>query len=340
VDPTDNFFTDVSRELQHGGLPFLIPCPNAQAKVGRNRDKFIVSPSAKSQEDLRMYRFLGQLMGMSIRTGVLLTLDLPSFVWKSLLGRPLNADDLLGIDQAFHGTLLFLKYCSREDLEGKDRKIFEKFQIPLSDKSIHLLVKHGDEIEVTYDNREEYVRLAEHARLNESKLQLEAMRKGVCDIIPEPILNLLTWQDLEWRVSGRPKIDIKLLKRHTEYSGVTENAHHIAYFWHVLQNFTQEERRAFIRFAWGQERLPSTDQEFIRTATRMLIKPYMGSGDPDSAFPKADTCFFNFMLPAYTSPEILRERLLFAIRTDADSMNADPPQQDDLNNGQDPFGLM
>jgi len=62
----------------------------------------------------------------------------------------------------------------------------------------------------------------------------------------------------------------------------------------------------------------------------MLIKPYTGSGEPDSVFPKADTCFFNFMLPAYSSLEILRERLLIAIRTDADSMNADLPQQDEF----------
>uniref|UniRef100_A0A6B2L0G6 HECT domain-containing protein n=1 Tax=Arcella intermedia TaxID=1963864 RepID=A0A6B2L0G6_9EUKA len=326
--PYRQFFTDVSRELQQGGLPFIIPCPNAQTKLGKNRDKFIASPNAKSDEELRMYRFLGQLMGMSVRTGVLMILDLPSFVWKPLLGRSLNSEDLHSIDQSFYGTLQFLKHCSKEDLEGKDRKFFEKFEISLSDKSTHLLIKNGNNMDVTYQNKDQYIKFAEAARLNESKLQLEAMRKGLCDIIPEPLLNLLTWQDLEWRVTGRPKIDIKLLKRHTEYSGVSENAHHIVFFWHVLHSFTQEERRAFIRFAWGQERLPATDLEFTRTGTRMLIKPYTGKGDPDAAFPKADTCFFNFMLPAYTSAEILKDRLLFAIRTDADSMNADQPQDD------------
>jgi len=95
------------------------------------------------------------------------------------------------------------------------------------------------------------------------------------------------------------------------------------FFWDVLESFNQEERRAFLRFAWAQERLPANDQEFERTRTRFLIKQFSGIGDPDQAFPKADTCFFNLMLPEYSSSEILRERLLYAIYTDADSMNGD-----------------
>lgn len=60
----------------------------------------------------------------------------------------------------------------------------------------------------------------------------------------------------------------------------------------------------------------------------MLIKPFTGVGDPNKAFPKADTCFFNLMLPAYTTKQILREKLLYAIFTDADSMNGDEIQPD------------
>lgn len=66
--PYRQFFTDVSKELKEV-LPLLIPCPNAQAKVGKNRDKYINNPSCNSRIHLKMYRFLGQLMGMAIRTG-------------------------------------------------------------------------------------------------------------------------------------------------------------------------------------------------------------------------------------------------------------------------------
>lgn len=61
--PYRQFFTDISKELQ-GVLPLLIPCPNAQSKVGNNRDKWILTPSCDSSLHLTMYEFLGRLMGM------------------------------------------------------------------------------------------------------------------------------------------------------------------------------------------------------------------------------------------------------------------------------------
>lgn len=62
----------------------------------------------------------------------------------------------------------------------------------------------------------------------------------------------------------------------------------------------------------------------------MMIKPFSGLADPNAAFPKADTCFFNIMLPEYTNQRVLRERLIYAIYTDSHSMNADEPQEDEL----------
>jgi hypothetical protein len=116
--PYRQFFTDVSKELQ-GQLPLLVPCPNAQAKIGENRDKFVFAPGRDSALDMAMYEFLGVLMGCALRTGgtlpaslslslslslrlsflalshsVLLTLDLPSFVWKPLVGLPPEREDL------------------------------------------------------------------------------------------------------------------------------------------------------------------------------------------------------------------------------------------------------
>ncbi len=117
-------------------------------------------------------------------------------------------------------------------------------------------------------------------------------------------------------------------QRHTEYSNTSPDAPHIQFFWQVLQELSQEDRRKFVRFAWAQERLPADDQEFQRTQTRMLVKPFMGVTNPDATFPKADTCFFNIMLPEYSSISVLRDKLLFAIRN-TDSMDADtrPEQQ-------------
>lgn len=45
------------------------------------------------------------------------------------------------------------------------------------------------------------------------------MRKGLATLIPEPLLNCFSGEDIEIYVCGRPKVDVLLLKRHTKYSG-------------------------------------------------------------------------------------------------------------------------
>ena len=54
-----------------------------------------------------------------------------------------------------------------------------------------------------------------------------------------------------------------------------------------------------------------------------MIKPAVTSKHGDGALPKADTCFFNLELPNYSTKERMKERILLAIHTDCDSMNAE-----------------
>jgi hypothetical protein len=47
---------------------------------------------------MKMLEFLGALIGMSVRSGILMSLSLPSFVWKQLTGEDVTLNDLSGID--------------------------------------------------------------------------------------------------------------------------------------------------------------------------------------------------------------------------------------------------
>mgnify|MGYP000966241846 FL=1 len=70
---------------------------------------------------------------------------------------------------------------------------------------------------ISFDARVEWAELVEKTRLNEFKKQAEAIRKGLCLIVPEGVLNLLTWRELETIVCGKPILDIDLLKENTVY---------------------------------------------------------------------------------------------------------------------------
>lgn len=75
----------------------------------------------------------------------------------------------------------------------------------------------------------------------------------------------MSYQELQEWVYGKKTIDFGLLKRHTIYApGFAEaQAQAIAWFWEVLNEMNQEDRRKFVRFCYAQSTLPS-DEEFDR----------------------------------------------------------------------------
>lgn len=64
---------------------------------------------------------------------------------------------------------------------------------------------------------------------------------------------MVSYQELEEWIYGKKTIDVELLKRHTEYaqgSGGSGSAE-IEWFWEILKEMTQEDRRKFIRFCFA-----------------------------------------------------------------------------------------
>jgi hypothetical protein len=58
-------------------------------------------------------------------------------------------------------------------------------------------------------------------------------------VIPVSALYLWTEFEVERLVCGRPTIDVEMLRRHTQYSGLTGEEPHVQYFWQVLTEFGQ-----------------------------------------------------------------------------------------------------
>lgn len=77
--------TQICSELYNGAVPLLIPCPNKRVDVGNNRDKYILCPSLDSPMFLQMFRSLGLLIGIQIRTKNVYDIRFPSFVWKQIV---------------------------------------------------------------------------------------------------------------------------------------------------------------------------------------------------------------------------------------------------------------
>lgn len=85
-------------ELESDSLPLLIKTANNRNNHGENRDCFIPNLKSNSPTHLDMFKFLGHLLGFSIRTLSALPLHFPPLFWKKLLGDPLTMNDLKDID--------------------------------------------------------------------------------------------------------------------------------------------------------------------------------------------------------------------------------------------------
>ncbi|XP_039287848.1 E3 ubiquitin-protein ligase HERC2 [Nilaparvata lugens] len=282
-------------ELQNGSLPLLIPTPNGRDDTGTNRDCFLLNPAVKSPLHISMFKFLGMLMGIAIRTGSPLSLNLAEPVWKQLAGITLCPGDLTEVDRDYVPGLLCIRDMSQ------DEKEFQNVDMPFSTYSaagtdIPLSSVHR---RITYENRHEYIRLALQYRLHEFDEQVAAVREGMAKVVPVPLLTLFNGHELETMVCGSPDIPLNLLKSVATYKGIDVHSPLVQWFWEVMEEFSNQERSLFLRFVWGRTRLPRTIADFRgRDFVLQVLDKY---SPPDQFLPESYTCFFLLKMPRYSS---------------------------------------
>jgi len=82
-------------------LGLLVPSPNQIDNEQIGKDRFVLNSRRNSAKDIGHYYFLGILMGICIRTGVCLPIDLPRSVWKKLVGQNITMEDILEVEVRF-----------------------------------------------------------------------------------------------------------------------------------------------------------------------------------------------------------------------------------------------
>ncbi|KAL3879973.1 hypothetical protein ACJMK2_032247, partial [Sinanodonta woodiana] len=292
-------------ELQNGSLPLLIETPNGRDESGANRDCFLLNPMLKSPTHQNMFKFLGILCGIAIRSGSPLSLNIAEPVWQQLAGMPLTVADLTEVDKDFVPGLMCIKEMSNEDLCSADMP----FSVPsATGEEVNLSSKYS---RITPENRMEYIKVAINYRLHEFDDQVRWVREGMSKVIPVPLLSLFTGLELETMVCGSPDIPLNLLKSVATYKGIDVNTPLVQWFWEVMDEFSNAERSLFLRFVWGRTRLPRTIADFRgRDFVLQVLDKY---NPPDHFLPESYTCFFLLKLPRYSCKLVLQEKLKYAI---------------------------
>ncbi|OQS05252.1 HECT E3 ubiquitin ligase, partial [Thraustotheca clavata] len=325
-------------DTEHDGLecklPFLIPCPNWRNGVGSNRERFVLNPSLlrvnskwnkgassnpvdNTKHFTEMYHFLGQILGIILRTKVFVRIDFAASIWKQLVGTPLCLSDLLEIDLTAYNLIRDLKKLLEVDPEAATATLELldlTFTTNLSDGSLVEIIPNGEQRNATLETLPEYIDKVIQVRLQESSQAMAAIKRGICTIVPANAVALFPWHELEARICGRAEIDIALLQANTEYDeDISANDEFVQRFWRVLTVMSQDDRCAFLRFVSARSRLPIDQQGFTQ---KFKIQAASGEGmtqNPDDSLPKSHTCFFALLLPKYSTDDICRKQFLYAI---------------------------
>ncbi|KFQ73087.1 E3 ubiquitin-protein ligase HECTD3, partial [Phaethon lepturus] len=298
--------SDVSEELCPSSgdvpvpLPFFVRTANQGNSSSDTRDMYVPNPSCK---DFPKYEWIGQLMGAALRSKELLILALPALVWKQLAGEEVSwSKDFAAVDLELVKLL--------EMLDGVDREAFEfmfgkelTYTAVLSDQRVVELIPGGSSTVVRYEDRKEFIRLVQRARLEESKEQIAAMRAGLLHVVPQPVLDLLTWQQLEKKVCGNPEITVAELRRFITFEDFPSGDTRIQNFLEALNNFTSKDLSRFLKFVTGRSRLP----------VQITVYPERANLNALDVMPQASTCSCSFFLPNYSSAKACEELLRYAV---------------------------
>ncbi|KAM6263225.1 E3 ubiquitin-protein ligase HECTD3-like isoform 2-T2 [Spheniscus humboldti] len=298
--------SDVSEELCPSSsdvpvpLPFFVRTSNQGNSSSDTRDMYVPNPSCK---DFPKYEWIGQLMGAALRSKEFLILALPALVWKQLAGEEVSwSKDFAAVDMELVKLL--------EVLEGVDREAFEfmfgrelTYTMVRSDQRVVELIPNGSSTVVRYEDRKEFIRLLQRARLEESKDQIAAMRAGLLRVVPQPVLDLLTWQQLEKKVCGDAEITVAELRRFITFEDFAANDTRIQNFLEALNNFTSKDLSRFLKFVTGRSRLP----------VQITVYPERANLNALDLMPQASTCSCSFFLPHYSSAKACEDLLRYAV---------------------------
>lgn len=294
---------DMSEELCPSSAECPLPLPFFTRTSNEGnleaRDYYVPNPSCK---EFQKYEWIGQLMGAALRGKDFLVLALPGLVWKQLTGETVSwTKDFPAVDSVLVNLLDGIENMDQETFEFRfgDELVYTTL---LSDGQMAELIPGGSNVAVKYEDRCEFIRLVQKTRLEESKQQIAAMQAGLLKVVPQAVLDLLTWQEVEKKVCGDPEISVEALKRLTRYEDLGQSDLRVQYLWEALTNFTNEDRSRFLRFVTGRSRLPAP----------IYVYPDKQGSETSDALPQSSTCSSTLYLPNYPSAKICEEKLRYA----------------------------
>ncbi|XP_075882724.1 itchy E3 ubiquitin protein ligase b [Nelusetta ayraudi] len=280
--------------------------------AGKDNYCLQINPASYINPDhLKYFKFIGRFIAMALFHGKFIDTGFSLPFYKRILNKPLALKDLESIDPEFYNSLIWIKdndieECGLEMFFSVDKEI-------LGEITTHELKTGGGDIQVTEENKEEYIRLVAEWRLSRGvEEQTQAFFEGFNEVLPQQYLQYFDAKELEVMLCGMQEIDLNDWQRNTIYRHYTRNSKQIVWFWQLIKEMDNEKRMRLLQFVTGTCRLPVggfTDLMGSNGPQKFCIEKV----GKENWLPRSHTCFNRLDLPPYKSYEQLKEKLMFAI---------------------------
>lgn len=261
-----------------------------------------------SLESSQAFELMGILLGLAIYNGVILDMHFPMVVYKKLLGLKPTLHDLASVKPNLAtGLQTLLDYTG--DVAADYMRSFTYNYEAYGEEKSEELKPGGANIDLTNDNRQEYVQLTVDYILTKSiAKQYNAFSNGFLMVCEGEPLKMFRYEELQLLVCGSPELDFKQLEDVTRYEdGFTAQSPVIVNFWEIVHEMTLEDKKKLLFFCTGSDRVPIKGLGHVSFT--------ISKNGPDSdRLPTSHTCFNHLLLPEYATKEKLYKSLQVAIQ--------------------------
>lgn len=279
-----------------------------QALYQINRNSGIANP-----HHLLYFRFAGRLMAKALFDGQLIKPHLVRPFYKHIIGVPIRLGDSQYINREMYNS--WVQVLEMEDADELCLDFTTTHEV-FGQTTVTELKEGGEDIEVDDDNKHEYIALLLEDMLFKSvQQQLEQFLGGFYEVLPQNLVCVFNYQELELLLCGLPRIDTKDWQANTRYAGDYNEDHQVVkWFFEVLGTWKDERKARLLQFATGSSHVPVEGFRAMQSHDGKLCRFCLKSVSRDHAmYPIAHTCFNRLDVPTYGTKEELAQAMATVI---------------------------
>mmetsp|Transcript_79857 Transcript_79857/g.156606 ORF Transcript_79857/g.156606 Transcript_79857/m.156606 type:complete len:259 (+) Transcript_79857:1419-2195(+) len=235
-------------------------------------------------------------------------------LYKHLMGWPVTFKDLEHIDDQIYRHLSELVNLDDIGMLCLDFTVTED---KLGVAETVDLLENGGDITVDNSNLPEYLDTQlKYRTLTRIEPQLTELLRGFYDVVPEPLLSVFDFQEIELLLHGLPNIDMDDWVKNTDYTGEFANSSGnkvVLWFWELVRSYEQEQKAKLLQFVTGTSGVPIQGFAYLQ-GNDGNVRRFTLHGDRNvKVFPRAHTCFNRIDMPIYKSKAEMQKYLTMAI---------------------------